>query len=89
MLGKPCVDIYEKSMKNINKVKRSRVLAIGDSLHHDIKGALNFGIDSLLITSTGIHHKLFDKKNPNWDNKNSLFLNLDTKPTFISSELVF
>ena len=37
------------------------MLAIGDSIHHDIKGAINFGIDSLLITS-GIHKSFFDTK---------------------------
>ena len=69
--------------------KKTRVLAIGDSLHHDIKGALNFEIDSLLITSTGIHHDIFDKKNPNWDISRSSLLNMDIKPTFICSEFVF
>ena len=38
------------------------MLAIGDSIHHDIKGAENFGIDSLLITS-GIHKSIFDHSN--------------------------
>ena len=59
LLGKPNIDIYIESTKNVTDFKKSNVLAIGDSLHHDIKGALNFGIDSLLITSTGIHKELF------------------------------
>ena len=89
LLGKPNIDIYIESTKNINKLKKSRILAIGDSLHHDIKGAIEFGIDSLLITSTGIHHRLFDKKNPNWDNNSSPLLNMDIKPNFICSEFIF
>ena len=34
-------------------------MAIGDSLDHDILGANNFNIDSVLI-STGIHKDLFE-----------------------------
>ena len=89
LLGKPNIDIYIESTKNINKLKKSRILAIGDSLHHDIKGAIEFGIDSLLITSTGIHHRLFDKKNPKWDNNSNPLLNMDIKPNFICSEFTF
>ena len=89
LLGKPNIDIYIESTKNIKKLKKSRILAIGDSLHHDIKGAIEFGIDSLLITSTGIHHRLFDKKNPKWDNNSNPLLNMDIKPNFICSEFTF
>ena len=32
--------------------------AVGDSLDHDILGASNFGVDSVLITS-GVHKDLF------------------------------
>ena len=89
LLGKPKVDIYSESTKNIKDFDKSRTLAIGDSIHHDIKGALDFKIDSLLITSTGIHHELFDNKNPNWDSNRSPLLNMDIKPTFVCSEFTF
>ena len=89
LLGKPNIDIYTESTKNIYNLKKSRVLAIGDSLHHDIKGALNFGIDSLLITSTGIHRKYFNKKNPELQDDHNYLKNLDIKPAFTCSELVF
>jgi HAD superfamily hydrolase (TIGR01459 family) len=89
LLGKPNIDIYTESTKNIYNFKKSRVLAIGDSLHHDIKGALNFGIDSLLITSTGIHQKYFNKRNLKLQGDHNYLKNLDIKPTFTCSELVF
>ncbi len=54
--GKPEIYIYKESTKNINLVK-SRTVAIGDSIFHDIKGANNFSIDSILIKS-GIHKDL-------------------------------
>ena len=32
------------------EIKKSRVLAVGDSLETDIPGAAHFGIDSVLVT---------------------------------------
>ena len=60
ILGKPSKEIYMKSTKKINKLNISRTIAIGDSLDHDILGASNFGIDSILI-SNGIHRDIFEK----------------------------
>ena len=59
ILGKPSKKIYEESCKKIKELDKSKILAIGDSLDHDILGANNFGIDSLLISS-GIHKDLFN-----------------------------
>ena len=58
VLGKPSKKIYLESTKEIKKLDRSRIIAIGDSLDHDILGASNFNIDSILISS-GIHNELF------------------------------
>ena len=52
-------EIYEESCKKIEDLNKSKIVAIGDSLDHDILGANNFNIDSVLI-STGIHKDLFD-----------------------------
>ena len=59
ILGKPSKEIYEESCKKIDELDKSKIVAIGDSLDHDILGANNFNIDSVLI-STGIHKDLFD-----------------------------
>ena len=61
ILGKPSKEIYYESCKQINKNDLSRIIAVGDSIDHDILGAINFGIDSVLI-STGIHKHLFQNK---------------------------
>ena len=85
ILGKPSKEIYIESTKNISKLDLSKIIAIGDSLHHDILGANNFGIDSVLITS-GIHKDLFGngfKKGLN-SIKNSN--NLDLEPTYLCRE---
>ena len=58
ILGKPSKKIYEESCKKIIGLNLSKVVAIGDSLDHDILGANNFGIDSILISS-GVHKDLF------------------------------
>ena len=58
ILGKPSKEIYEESCKKIEDLNKSKIVAIGDSLDHDILGANNFAIDSVLV-STGIHKDLF------------------------------
>tara|TARA_B100001250_G_scaffold379850_1_gene370843 strand:+ start:1179 stop:2051 length:873 start_codon:yes stop_codon:yes gene_type:complete len=59
ILGKPSEEIYRASCKKIKDLNKSKIVAIGDSLDHDILGASNFNIDSVLITS-GIHKDLFE-----------------------------
>ena len=88
-LGKPSIEIYKESTKNIKNLDKTRILAIGDSLQHDINGSIKFGVDSLLITSNGIHKKYFDIDNPRWDLSNKNLVTMGINPTFICSELVF
>ena len=52
--GKPDKEIYESCFRCLGIVNHSRILAVGDSLHTDIAGAENAGIDSLLVTD-GLH----------------------------------
>ena len=57
--GKPYRPIYDMALAKADaaagrKIARSRVLAIGDSVRTDLKGAHAFGIDFLFVTS-GIH----------------------------------
>ncbi len=71
--GKPDVSIYTETTNQIN-LEKTRTVAIGDSLFHDIKGANNFEIDSVLVKS-GIHKDL---------NKiNNLIKNHQINPTYI------
>ena len=51
--GKPYPEIYNFCLK-----KNERVLAIGDNIRTDIKGANNMNFDSLFITG-GIHKREF------------------------------
>ena len=54
--GKPEKKIYLETTKPIN-LNKNKTVAIGDSIFHDIKGAINFSIDSILVKS-GIHKDL-------------------------------
>lgn len=59
--GKPFAPIYERALDLANaargrRAERSRVLAIGDAMRTDIRGAVDQGFDSLFVTS-GIHRE--------------------------------
>ena len=54
--GKPENEIYIECTKSIN-LDKSKTIAVGDSIFHDIKGANNFSIDSILVQS-GIHEDI-------------------------------
>lgn len=71
--GKPENDIYIDTTKTI-KLDKTKTIAIGDSIFHDIKGANNFSIDSILIKS-GIHKDS--------ENINMLCKNHQIEPTYI------
>ncbi|MBX9634912.1 MAG: TIGR01459 family HAD-type hydrolase, partial [Magnetospirillum sp.] len=51
--GKPDPAIYDVALEMLG-VERNRVLAVGDALHTDIKGANSAGIRSVFVTQ-GIH----------------------------------
>ena len=53
--GKPHPEVY-----NMCFSKKERVLAIGDNLRTDIKGANNLNLDSIFITN-GVHRDEFNK----------------------------
>ncbi len=71
--GKPDISIYNKSMESI-VINKMRTLAIGDSLFHDIKGANNFAIDSVIVKS-GIHKDI--------NTINKLIQNHKIKPSYL------
>ncbi len=56
--GKPFAPIYDMAFAQAEAIRgpvaRGKVLAIGDAMHTDMRGAMNQGVASLLITS-GIH----------------------------------
>jgi len=59
--GKPHANAYDAARREAERVRgapveRSRILAIGDSLRTDLKGAEAAGIDAIFVAS-GIHRE--------------------------------
>ncbi|AGF74905.1 hydrolase, haloacid dehalogenase-like family [Bartonella australis AUST/NH1] len=58
--GKPHAFIYNSAFEKLQKIRgsveKNRILAIGDGLLTDIKGAIDFGLDTLYIMG-GIHRR--------------------------------
>jgi ribonucleotide monophosphatase NagD (HAD superfamily) len=55
LMGKPAHIIYDAAFAELgHQINRSQVLAIGDSLEHDIMGARMAGIDAVFVAG-GIH----------------------------------
>lgn len=48
--GKPYPAVYEHCLSALQPIPKERILAVGDSLGTDIRGAQNMGIDAMLIT---------------------------------------
>ena len=88
ILGKPKKYIYEKATHSIANFKKSRTIAIGDSIHHDILGAHDFGVKSILITS-GIHKDLFKAKKSNIEDRISSVTERNIRPNYICERLIF
>jgi HAD superfamily hydrolase (TIGR01459 family) len=53
-IGKPHLEIFTYALKRLNLPNTKRILMVGDSLAHDIKGANIACIDSVLVTD-GLH----------------------------------
>ncbi len=63
LAGKPHRPIYDVATRVAGMSDRARILAIGDGLMTDIKGANEFGVDVLLITD-GVHGDEFGGPGP-------------------------
>lgn len=78
--GKPHIPVYQMAWERLGKPPKDRILAIGDSLHTDIQGANNFGIDSVL-NLVGIHwEELQLDQRPGEPDLDKITLFLDSKP---------
>ena len=75
--GKPHKEIYNMCFESSEKV-----LAIGDNLRTDIKGANNLKIDCIFITE-GVHRKEFN----NYSELNELLKKYSVKANFFQKEL--
>lgn len=88
ILGKPSKVIYERAFSSFQNLRKNKIIAIGDSIPHDIRGAKNFGIKSLLITS-GIHKEFFQKKELIWNKNIDKYEELSVKPDYICKKFIY
>jgi len=77
--GKPYKEIYNMCFN-----RKEKVLAIGDNLRTDIKGANNLNIDSIFIHS-GVHRNEFE----NEDELKKLLKEYKVEANYFQSELTW
>jgi len=92
--GKPHPPIYDEALAKAAAARGAsaepeRVLAIGDSLRTDMKGAASFGIHSLFVTA-GIHaEELGSRDNPDAAALLQIFAAAGVMPTAVTRRLVW
>lgn len=90
--GKPYAPIYDLALKLAQQarganVDRKRVIAIGDSVRTDFKGAASYGIDCLFVTA-GIHAAEFGgRDDPDPDAVERVLIAAGGKPRAIARKL--
>jgi len=91
--GKPHAPIYEVALGKAAAYRggevpqRSRVLAIGDSIRTDLKGAASFGVDCLFVVS-GIHAEEFGgRAAPDLSGVNAMFAAAGVTPKALTRKL--
>ena len=92
--GKPHRPIYDLALTRIAGLRGApaplaRVLAIGDSVRTDLKGASDFGIDCLFVTA-GIHaEELGDRHNPDPAALTRIFAEAGIAPKAVTRRLMW
>jgi HAD superfamily hydrolase (TIGR01459 family) len=92
--GKPYAPIYKEALALAQaargtEVRSDRVLAIGDSIRTDLKGARDFGLDCLFVTA-GIHSEEFGgRDSPDLAALAEAFGNAGVMPTAITRRLAW
>ncbi|MEA2907129.1 MAG: hypothetical protein QOI12_4516 [Alphaproteobacteria bacterium] len=92
--GKPHRPIYEQAIEAVERLRGrpvdpGRVLAIGDSVRTDLKGAAAFGIDCLFVTA-GIHaEELGGRERPDASALGEIFAAAGTYPKAVMRRLAW
>ena len=93
--GKPHAPIYEAALARAASLRGGtppplhRVLAVGDSVRTDLKGAASFGIDCLFVTS-GLHAEQYgSRETPDVAALNAMFDTAQVAPKAIVRGLVW
>ncbi len=91
--GKPHAPIYDMALTTAASLRggripaRDRVLAIGDSVRTDLKGAAAFGLDVMFVTS-GLHAEHYGSREaPDLEALNKVFTDAGVAPKAVMSGL--
>jgi HAD superfamily hydrolase (TIGR01459 family) len=91
--GKPHAPIYDMALQTAASLRggripsRDRVLAIGDSVRTDLKGAAAFGLDVMFVTS-GLHAEHYGSREaPDLEALNKVFAEAGVAPKAVVSAL--
>ncbi|HSZ67342.1 MAG TPA: TIGR01459 family HAD-type hydrolase [Xanthobacteraceae bacterium] len=91
--GKPHAPIYDMALATAASLRggripsRDRVLAIGDSVRTDLKGAAAFGLDVMFVTS-GLHAEHYGSRDaPDMQALNKVFADAGVAPKAVMSGL--
>jgi HAD superfamily hydrolase (TIGR01459 family) len=92
--GKPHTPIYEVALSKAaalrgGEVSLTQVLAVGDSIRTDLKGAASFGVDCLFVIS-GIHAEEFGAREaPDLSGLNAMFAAAGVAPKAVTRRLAW
>jgi len=92
--GKPYRPIYDLALERIGALRGgpaplARLLAIGDSVRTDLKGASDLGVDCLFVTA-GIHaEELGDRHDPDLAALNKIFADAGLAPKAVTRRLMW
>ena len=91
LFGKPYEWSYKMSMEKLGISDPSKLLAVGDSMRTDIKGATGMGIDNVLVSS-GIHAEEWELNpgdHPSQEQMQDLANEFGFAPTYVVGHMVW
>lgn len=80
-VGKPRPEVYDACLARLPGLSPSRILAIGDSLAHDVRGAKNRGLRAMLV-ATGVSAPHFAGADIAFERLEALVATEDVVPDF-------
>jgi len=89
-IGKPFPLIFDMLKIKFPDIDAARVICVGDSLEHDVKGAALAGIKSLWLLN-GVHRSEFIGMAPNakWRTVRKFLAGVNVQPDFVMEELAW